>query len=359
MLRSMDRGKTDVRLQYMPQLDGLRAVAVVLVIVHHLLLPTWFGGWIGIDVFFVLSGYLITSLLLVEIRRTGTVHLRSFYARRLLRLYPPLIVAVVVMLPVGLIFWHSALGYLASSFVALTYTANIVATVMGKGVGPWTHTWTLALEEQFYLVWPLILMALLRIRTSTRARVAIVTVLAVVSVTASAFLYRSDDAANFNPLLHAGPLLLGCALALTPAWRAAASTAVFGWTAIIVLAAGVALASIQSFAGGAEPIAILGSLLLVAHLAAGRGAIVTAFSSRPAVSIGRVSYEMYLWHYAVLIVLGEALRNRPIIDAITIVATVAAAYLSRRYISAPLSRRLKPRLERFTARAEQPAPASA
>src|SRR3989442_13537110 len=160
------------RLGYRPALDGLRAVSVLAVMLHHSGLLV--GGWLGVDVFFALSGFLITTLLIEEHRRTGVIGLKRFYVRRALRLLPGLLALVIV---VGVItIADPASVDLAAILLRLAavlfYVANW-AIMAGFGLYPFAHTWSLAIEEQFYALWPLALLVLLRY---VRTRVVIVSI---------------------------------------------------------------------------------------------------------------------------------------------------------------------------------------
>lgn len=151
------------------ELDGLRALAVLLVIASHLWIPVLAGGWIGVDVFFVLSGYLITSILVREFDQTGSIRLARFYTRRLLRLYP----ALVAMLIVCGFFYStfgetpSLFGYLHTATYSGLYAEDLFVGYTGNSHGNLGHTWSLAIEEQFYLLWaPILLLCLKRARSA-------------------------------------------------------------------------------------------------------------------------------------------------------------------------------------------------
>ena len=157
-----------------PALDGLRGVAIALVVIHHTgLLP---GGWVGVSLFFALSGYLITSLLLGEHDRTGTVALPAFYRRRVARLAPALLIALVGMVVIWKV-WLPASSSLAvaDALVALVYLANVLRAFSPAWMVPAGWAWSLSLEEQFYLLWPLTLRTCLgrmtRARLMPRVRV--------------------------------------------------------------------------------------------------------------------------------------------------------------------------------------------
>jgi peptidoglycan/LPS O-acetylase OafA/YrhL len=155
----------DRLMEYVPELTGLRALAVFLAFSEHAI-PALQGGWIGVDIFFVLSGYLITSILVAEWRRTETIRLGRFYAKRALRLYP----ALILMLALGVFFYHylgddgTLAGYGKTALLGSTYTEDIALGFFGQPYGNLGHTWSLAVEEQFYLFWAPVLLLLLKFR---------------------------------------------------------------------------------------------------------------------------------------------------------------------------------------------------
>jgi peptidoglycan/LPS O-acetylase OafA/YrhL len=331
-------------LGYMPQLDGLRGIAVALVIVHHVTPPVEFGGWVGVHVFFVLSGFLITSLLMREHARTGRVDLLRFYLRRALRLYPPLIIALVVLAPLGILV-SGVVGYAKAAALAGAYVMNLYTTFTGAGVQGWGHTWTLALEEQFYLVWPVaFLVAFAGMRRSPRVSTAVLAAVAVASVIAGSLLWT--ESSNVNPLLTAGGLAIGCVMALTRlTWADAARHPVTAPAGAILLAGAVVVGSHVHVAGAGLILSVLGTVLLLAALVEGRGDAVRVLSWAPLVGIGAISYELYLWHYPLLQYLIALTGGTPASVAwIALPATAVAAVLSHRFVSAPLNARFKARL---------------
>lgn len=286
---------------YVPALDGLRAVAVALVVVHHAA-SVPFGGQIGVDIFFVLSGYLITGLLLKEVDRTGGIRLRDFYVRRAIRLYPPLVTALVALLVPGLLLAPSLRRLLGENVMALTYTTPFGLLVSEDGSRPWRHTWSLGMEELFYLVWPLLLLLLLRLKIRIDATAAVMgaTVLGTGMVVAVAMPSLGGGAHYF---FRAGGLLLGCALAV---WlrrrRDAVIPGYVGWIGAAAVAFAVMLP--QELA---PLVAALGSVLWVAQLTRGRENVVTrTLRRRPIAYIGTISYEIYLWHYPLLVMASWA-----------------------------------------------------
>src|SRR3954447_21056005 len=137
-------------------LDGIRGLAVLGVFGAHSGYPIVKQGWIGVDMFFVLSGFLITTLLVAEWDRTGSISLRRFYMRRILRLYPALIAAIAIAAPLSLWLGESPTDYLGHAGVSAAYLQDLAAGLFDSH-GPINHTWTLAVEEQFYILWPLVL----------------------------------------------------------------------------------------------------------------------------------------------------------------------------------------------------------
>ncbi len=220
----MNGTKQCERLGHVPALDGIRAIAVVLVLAFHANLPGFRGGRAGVDVFFVLSGFLITSLLLVEHDRRDKIDLRSFWMRRALRLYPALIVAIAgalflawLKMPVFGATNRSFLETLKAVPFTLFYTMNIPRAAGWSGGGMLGHAWSLAIEEQFYLIWPVVAVALLKRRRGA-VRMAQI---AVVGAVVSAALRAGMDAAGVRSELlynatfsHIDGVLAGCALAV-------------------------------------------------------------------------------------------------------------------------------------------------
>lgn len=346
-----------------PQLDGLRAVAVTIVVVHHAIEPLSFGGWFGVDVFFVLSGFLITSILLRDWTRAGTLSIPTFYIRRLLRLYPALLATLIVMVPFSL--WlegGNPLRTLLFAAIGGTYTANLAMTVQDGNLGWWTHLWSLAMEEQFYLVWPVILLFLLR-RRVPRTKLAVgLAGYAVLAIVVSVIAYKHGGH-NFDPIGRSQGLALGCLLAVVmrsaagAQWVSARSAvlAVVGWLGLlgIVVVATITTTGEQFFV----PVASLVSLALIASLAApgaeDRG-VGRPLSWRPVVYVGELSYAIYLWHFPLLALFRNTDLPRPLGVSIALALTLLAAVASRHIVEAPFLR-LKDRLGADSAAAERQA----
>lgn len=305
------------RLGTRPSLDGVRALAVLLVAGVHArpkLLP---GGSIGVDVFFVLSGFLITTLLLEELDTNGRIHFGRFYARRALRLLPALaglLVAVVVWAVVvaspGT--RHDALREVVA---AASYTRNmpwwdgVPGTLLG-------HTWSLALEEQFYLVWPVLLALLVRPRRSARGLTVLFVLLWVV---VGALRLAEVAGPGLFWVQRPEALLLGAAVALTrrrhaTAWVAprARSMATAGVVAGALGLVGLALwdDADRMFGVGFSLAAVAAVLLVLGLVVLEERGVGGWFARRPVVLFGRMSYGFYLWHMPVLRWVDDRLVGR-------------------------------------------------
>lgn len=310
------------RLGYRPELDGLRGVAILLVVAFHAYgHPS--GGFLGVDVFFVLSGFLITTLLLEERQATGRVDVVAFYLRRGRRLLPALAVLLVVVIAAD---WPRAVPAAAASAF---YISNIVRASGGPGAlaGPLGHLWSLAQEEQFYLFWPALLPFLLR----TRKPALWIAAGVAADVCYTTALVASGAAPHriyFGPDTHAYPLLFGCLLAF---WRPYVNKAV-GFSAVTAAAVLVtASVAFSTFAlTVATPIVSLASVAVVASCLM-PGPMRRCLGVRPLVSLGRISYSLYLWHQFILQVVHPA--------TVALVVAVVVASCSYRFVEQPLRRK--------------------
>jgi peptidoglycan/LPS O-acetylase OafA/YrhL len=370
---------TDARQHdtYRPQLDGIRAVAVVLVILFHLGYGWIPGGFVGVDVFFVLSGYLITGLLVDELARDGRIDLARFYARRVRRLLPAavLVVAVVIVGTVGLLDRVDQTAVRGDATSSALYVANWHFGLTegdyfapGDVPSPLVHFWSLAVEEQFYVVWPALLM-LLWLAATRWCRGALVggAVLAAVLVLTAA-------SAALSVLLEPGPLsyygthtrayqlLAGAALAIAARhWlrrapgAAAGSAGLRATGALLGVAALAALAALAHEVAGAQGypgFAALGvtsaSLALIAALdLMGEHPLRRVAGARLPAAVGRLSYSLYLWHWPVIVflpVLGERLDTSLLGHELALVAAMTAlATISYRLWEQPIRFRIRRR----------------
>ncbi len=332
---------------YRPHLDGLRAVAVYLVVAYHAGIGVLSGGFIGVDVFFVLSGYLVTRLLLWDLQGGGRIRLSRFYAKRYRRLLPAAFVALTVtavayVLVASAAEVADAVGAFRASFLyyANWYFIHQSADYFAADVNrsPVIHFWSLAVEEQFYLVWPLLLSALFLVAGwFRRRRMAIVRGTVVVAGLASALLALHVSGYDLNRAYYGTDtrgyeLLAGAFLALTPQLFAFGRRVahVLGPIAAISIVAIVVLAtSAFSFDAIHRGIAttIATCALIVSIESAGQARATRALSAPRVTYLGRLSYGTYLWHWPVIVVLTHevALGSLPVFVIACGLATALAA----------------------------------
>lgn len=323
------------RLGYRPALDGVRAVAIVGVVASHAY-GRPLGGAFGVDLFFVLSGFLITTLLREEHERAGSLNLPHFYRRRARRLLPPLAVMLTVYSIVTLLTrWETEGRLLTGVGATVGYASNFtMAYAIDRMPQGLSHTWSLAAEEQFYLLWPVLLLLLLR----RKRRLAIALLVASILLVDANYLWRADQFGNgiaFSPEYRSTiALLCGCLFALIPA-----ST---GFRQTVHLLRPLT-ASIVALAFLMELRPTFGTLHLVFCLAAAAllagllepGPITTFFGWAPFAWLGRVSYSLYLWHVPVLYFLATHGAINPLIGiAVSLAAATASYYLvERRFVA--------------------------
>jgi peptidoglycan/LPS O-acetylase OafA/YrhL len=315
-------------------LDGLRAIAVLLVFAGHIDQQALAGGYVGVEIFFVLSGYLITYLLLAERQRTGGIALRRFYIRRGLRLFPALIVMVVAMTPIAF-YDHIGRPPLDSIF-AVTYLSDLWSNYSGN-LSLTLHTWSLAVEEQFYLVWPAVMLWAIAHRWSLR-RILVVSMLAAVVLTAIAFHIHRLSAPAFLPTDHVVELGAGALLAIAvqsgvPVWLGRCSALPVALMALVaLLVAEVAMPE----RWWAITVGAVISAPIVAHLVAHRQSRLSAvFSWAPLVWLGERSYGFYLWHYGVLLLLDRSIDSDLMRALIGLPLVLVLCAVSFRWVERP------------------------
>jgi len=299
-----------------PALDGLRGVAIAVVVARHFdLLP---GGWIGVSLFFALSGFLITSLLLDELQSTGGIVLRAFYRRRVARLAPALLLALTAM---WFLWQAQGLGALAAAnaLIALVYLANVVRAFAVTQMTPASWAWSLSLEEQFYALWPLALRGALR-RTSPQ-RLARLLVLASMVFIVGRVLAHDAPSVGYT-LVRGDELLLGAALALAPRALPRWVTVVAALGFVTLLAAPLDRVWISVTA------ASLCSVALVASVDRLRPFLTLA----PLRYLGRISYALYLWN--------GVMAALPGMTYAWLLLSFPLAIASTHWVEEPLRRRL-------------------
>jgi peptidoglycan/LPS O-acetylase OafA/YrhL len=335
------RGQLDSALHWNASLAGLRGVAILLVVAFHLALPVGEGGPVGVTLFFVLSGYLITRLLRAEYDATGKVDLPRFAIRRARRLLPALLFAVAVTSLILMAAGNSS--SFDDAILTLAYVANW-ARAAGDPMGLWNHAWSLAIEEQFYFIWPLaFVLVVVRLHLKPNPTIAVLLVLAAVSalLRATFMSWGMDERAYFGSDARAEALLAGCALGVALAGRP--TLAVSGWVSPIGLAAVLVLAVVPTrgllWPGALYSLTAMATCALIVGLERSRGGKL-GLSSRPLVWIGTRSYSLYLWHVPVILLLGPMLPANGWIRVATLaVVSLVLAMLSYAYVESPFSRR--------------------
>ena len=346
---------------YQPALDGLRAVAVLSVLAYHFGAGWADGGFLGVDMFFVLSGYLITSLLLIERSRTGTIRFGAFWARRARRLLPAIFlvliaVAIWVRIELPADQWRA---FRADSLWTFFYGANWHLIDAGQSyfsadASPLRHAWSLAIEEQFYLVWPLIVYGSLRV---TRGKHWLLTGICVAGIGASFYALtshfhegRDPSRAYYGTDARASQLLVGALLALLLFhWKpvAPAVRVALQWLAV---AAALAIAYVfvatddrasMLYRGGFLGFAVCTAIVIAAVVQPTRNPLRVGLSLSPVRWVGQVSYGVYLWHWPIAVALNPVRTglNGWQLGALRTGATFAIATLSFYLVERPIRQR--------------------
>jgi peptidoglycan/LPS O-acetylase OafA/YrhL len=346
-------------------IQGLRAIAVLLVALGHARVGFLGGGFVGVDVFFVLSGFLITGLLLAEARKTGSISLRDFYVRRARRILPAAALTLVVtdLASLVLLNFVRARTAVGDSVHAAAFSANFRFAARGVDYfaqadppSPLLHFWSLSVEEQFYFVWPLLLSVVLfagaRAGASRRKPLFVV----LLALAGASFVWSmhatatGPAAAYFSPFTRAWELGLGAALAVaTPALHRVPARAklALGWAGLLAVGlAAVAFSDRTPFPGSAALLPTLGTALaVVAGIGStpSRFAVARFLSIRPLAFVGDRSYAYYLWHWPVLILAAEYAGHE--LPVATKLALLAAAFLvsclSYAVLENPIRKRMK------------------
>jgi peptidoglycan/LPS O-acetylase OafA/YrhL len=332
----------------------MRSLAIIPVVAFHAGATMIPGGFIGVDVFYVISGFLITTILLREAEKTGRIALGLFWAKRIRRLVPALVVTVVFTLVVGALL-GSVLGWDSLALqgaASVSYVANILFWRestnyfdTGSGLSPFLHMWSLGVEEQFYVLWPLILIAGIWIaarRFTLRSVLAVAfSLVFVCSLGLSVFLTPVSPNAAFYLLPTRAWEFAGAGLlALLPAAAAIRSRAVAtaaGVAGVVILVAGfVFLSEADAYPGHLALVPFVGTILLIVAGGGARSALAPVLESRPAVWIGNVSYSWYLWHWPLIVFAKELFPESATAMAAAALLSLGVAALSYTYIEQPL-----------------------
>jgi peptidoglycan/LPS O-acetylase OafA/YrhL len=369
-----------------PALDGLRALAVSGVAIYHFGggAVSWLpGGFLGVDLFFVLSGYLITGLLLTEYAKRGRIDLLGFWVRRLRRLAPALL--LVLLAVIAYIWWDTppdayparrldlfwTVGYLANWHLIATSETYFAAYTTAS---PLRHAWSLAVEEQFYFVWPTVLFLLLwagrripavrglaRLGRLSRAR-ALVAVITVLGIGLSAYWMATTYSTLYPSKAYYGTqgrvqeLFVGCLLAVLIPWLrrtaqgrgrvvALATVAVGGLIGLLVAFYLMPDDAAFYYRGGGLLACLAGALVIAGLELHPEGRLAKVFSWRPAVALGRISYGVYLWHWPLVVAIpvteGMSPREHVVRQGLRVLITLAASTASFWLVEQPIMRSRK------------------
>ena len=349
--------------RYITGLDGIRAIAVIMVLAYHLKLALFKSGFLGVTVFFVLSGYLITGILISEVEEEGTIDLKNFWLRRIRRLVPAVMSMAVVIIFVStvvnrVIFTKGCKDFLASvlGFNNWWQIFNKVSYFEAAGVpSPFTHCWSLAIETQFYLIYPLILLGIYKLAKSRgegRAKrgllfAGVTLLLALISVILMIVLFDPQQDASrvyYGTDARAFSLLFGALLAILWEYRmvprrlSASVNMVLGsvsFAVLLVMTIAINGSSNFWYRGGQ----FFGTILtvLMVYAVSGRKTWLSRFLSNPVLKwIGDRSYSIYLWHYPIILLISKGIKASWWITLIEIVLSVVLAELSYRFIETPI-----------------------
>jgi len=320
----------EARLGYVPALDGIRAIAIAMVLLFHSGFHPTGGGYLGVDVFFVLSGFLITKLLASELAQHGRIDLAGFYWRRVLRLYPVfLIVLACVTLP-GRILWpgmpiwhHAALAalYLTDYAQALHYVSS-----------PLTYTWSLAVEEHFYVLWPLALPFVLRSRDPVRLMLMLYLMAFTWRVFNMTTLGWAPTYFRFDT--RASGIILGCMLALMPTEAPPKYAGIIALALLLLAAAPPSWGTPYGFDLAVPVAEMAAAILVLCAFHSGHESRLLAWA--PLAYVGRLSYGIYLWHVPLMFWMRERGFSRLAVLMGGTSMAVALAALSYRFVERPV-----------------------
>lgn len=353
------RDRKPINPRYMPGLDGVRAVAVIAIIIYHLN-PQWLsGGFLGVDTFFVISGYLITSLLLTEYHNTGKIELMSFWLRRVKRLIPAVLFLVMGVIVLSLIFMPTEIQKVrADSIAAIFYVSNWWYIMQNVdyfeqfAVQPLKHLWSLAIEEQFYLVFPIVLLSLLSFIRRLKSIRIIFLILLVISMIAMMVLYVPNEnvaRVYFGTDTRIQTLLMGVLLALVwPPFQLKAkvnrqmrtmidTAGVVGLAILFICFKFVSETNSILYYGGFFLISTV-TLLVIASSVHPSGYFAKFLGNKIFTFIGSRSYSLYLWHYPIIVLIHHQFvqgQIPPLVYVVELLLMVLMAEFSYKFIEQP------------------------
>lgn len=345
---------------YLPSIDGLRALAIIFVLLYHFQIPFFSGGFIGVDIFFVLSGYLITSKLLIEWQKNKNINLKKFWLKRIRRLMPAvifLIVSVLIICLIGFpaVFHKSWKDGVASFFYVSNwwYIFEKIPYFDSFGIpSPFKHLWSLAIEEQFYVFWPLIFVILIKWLKKRQHVLKYLVIVGWISAILMALLYSPShlDRVYYGTDTRLFTLAVGCSLAFLWPYTILEDNIsreeqiiidFIGLISLIILILmAISLSETTTFLyyGGFLMIALLAALLLAVLVHPG-SRMAVLFSNKYAVWIGKRSYSMYLWHYPIIALTTPVKgmgRLHPSLIILQLILIIFISHWSYTYLEEPI-----------------------
>jgi len=342
-------------MRYSPQLDGLRGIAILVVMLFHADLPGFSGGFLGVDIFFVLSGFLITTMLVEEYEHYGSVSLRNFYARRVLRLAPALLLLLVSFCLYSWFFLDEATAKsnFIDALIALGYLSNWARAFSLHPPDFLGHTWSLSIEEQFYILWPLMLLSMLALLKKRKALFAATVALSLSSSLLRIALLVAGATVErlYNGLdTRADALMAGCALGLFLTPELAGNIAIgrfkkqiffaalFSSLCLFVLVGYADWHSHYLYSIGFFAVEIFTAVLILEIVTNTKGAFALFLSQRWLVWIGSISYGLYLWHHPLFCIVKSYGYDRFTITTVGSLITFLVAALSFYLLEKPVLR---------------------
>lgn len=347
--------KIQKKRKYIKEIDGLRALAVIMVLAYHLKMPFAKSGLLGVTVFFVISGYLITGILINEIEESGGVDLKNFWLRRIRRLLPAVLSMAVVMIFVSAVVNRVVFTKGCNDLLSAVFGYNNWWQIFRKvsyfenagAPSPFTHCWSLAIETQFYLIYPILLILLSKARNRGKVFAAVTAVLAMISVVLMGVLYSPDGDPSrvyYGTDTRAFSLLIGALAAIQKEYHIIKVKlrgklwAVIGSISVLILIGMMMLISSYSsflYYGGQAIVSVLAAFVVYA-VTISRSLLNIILGSSILKWIGDRSYSIYLWHYPIIVLMSGGKRAAWWIVILEVVLSVGFAELSYRFIETPV-----------------------
>lgn len=347
--------KIQKKRKYIKEIDGLRALAVIMVLAYHLKMPFAKSGLLGVTVFFVISGYLITGILINEIEESGGVDLKNFWLRRIRRLLPAVLSMAVVMIFVSAVVNRVVFTKGCNDLLSAVFGYNNWWQIFRKvsyfenagAPSPFTHCWSLAIETQFYLIYPILLILLSKARNRGKIFAAVTAVLAMISVVLMGVLYSPDGDPSrvyYGTDTRAFSLLIGALAAIQKEYHIIKVKlrgklwAVIGSISVLILIGMMMLISSYSsflYYGGQAIVSVLAAFVVYA-VTVSRSLLNIILDSSILKWIGDRSYSIYLWHYPIIVLMSGGKRAAWWIVILEVVLSVGFAELSYRFIETPV-----------------------